>query len=711
MSTSKRKKLATAVGAVLVGTALAVAPLVTAQAYSPTPEVLYQLSSDEPCLKGRGNCVIYGKSAQTPSGRLVTAFEKATAVTYADGTTGAVGQTMPVWASDDHGTTWQHLSDVPAPAFLSDDPANDIYTSNWASPYLYTLPEDVGDLAAGTLLLASVVTGEDEFYREQKAADPNWVPSNDGDRRNLALALYSSVDDGSTWNFENIVATGGWQGGSAGATGVNVAKANVYKQVDPIWEPHLMVHEGQLVAYYSDENDYLGYDAATGVPILDPANDTAADSKAQILVHKTWDGTSAAWSQPVVDVAGPTFAWNGGQQIGRGRPGMTTIAPTTDGKWLLTYEYWGGGANVRYKIADDPLKFYEVGGAEGTSIGQLPIDQGSRVLPQGGSPVTIALPDGRIAYNAAGSGSVWINDGSSTGAWTEYQTTIGAGYSRTLQYVEGTGRLLILQSSWGGPGSEAIIRHADIDFGYTDGAYYRIVNRKTGQVIGTGDNTNDANLGNFDEPDVRLEDLGSVSNGATQYWHLTEKDGGTTTLLNMSGGREASIWTGNATVGQRIGQWVDHRHVGHWNIVESSDGYVKFQSSANPSVYLTGPNAGAPLTLQNALADGSQEWQIVEGVPQDLLKLATSATTRCVAKKAHVEIAVRNDDDTPADVSITTVYGAKSFPSVQPGQSVSADFRSRAGSMPAGTATVSATEPGGPATFDGEVAYAAANCK
>jgi len=37
---------------------------------------------------------------------------------------------------------------------------------------------------------------------------------------------------------------------------------------------------------------------------------------------------------------------------------MTTIVPTTDGRWLLTYENWGGGANVRHRLADDPPKFY-----------------------------------------------------------------------------------------------------------------------------------------------------------------------------------------------------------------------------------------------------------------------------------------------------------------------------------------------------------------
>ena len=415
----KRRRLGRALGAFLAASAVLVVAAGTAQAYSPTGGIMYQIG-DEPCLKGRDNCAAVPKSAQLPSGRLVASFEKATVV---PATGGADGETLPIYKSDDHGTTWQPLSELKAPAYLSDDPRYSKYTSNWASPYLYVLPQAVGSLKAGTLLLASVVTGEDYFYKEHKAADPKWTPSNDGDRKDLAMALFSSTDEGKTWKVLNVIATGGWQGGSAGAIGRNVAKANTHKQVDPLWEPYLMVHKGKLVCYYSDENGYLSFDPVTGVPKLDPGNDTAKDSHGQVLVHKTWDGRAAAWSDPVIDVAGPTDDMgNGKTEIGHGRPGMTNVVPTTDGKWLITYEYWAGGDNVRYKIADDPLKFYADGDPAGRNITALPVDPGSRRLATGGSPVLINLPDGRLVYNAAGSGNVWVNEsGRSDGVWKEYR--------------------------------------------------------------------------------------------------------------------------------------------------------------------------------------------------------------------------------------------------------------------------------------------------
>ncbi|MEU2286237.1 RICIN domain-containing protein [Streptomyces sp. NPDC013178] len=584
---------ATATG---LGAAFTVASAAGAWAYQPSPSNVYVADSPSTCNKKP--CVLYPKSAQLPGGRIVASFENSQG--------DPVGQTLPVYKSDDDGTTWQKLADVKAPAYLSGDAQYAKYTSNWTNPYLYVLPQDVGALSAGTLLLASVVSGDDPYYREQKAANSSWTPSGDGDRKDVAIALYSSTDDGATWSFRNIVAAGGWQGGG----GTHISTANANAQQDPVWEPHLVARGGKLVAYYSDENDYTGYDTGTGAPTLAPDNDTATDSQGQILVHRTWDGTTtSSWSRPVVDVPGGTVTNNGRTEIGDGRPGMTTIAPTTDGKWLLTYEYWGGGSNVRYRLADDPLKFY-ASGVTDAAITSLPVPSGGNTLSTGGSPVLLPMPDGRIVYNASGSSSVWVNEsGRSTGTWKQYQTPIAAGYSRDLQYVEGTGRVLILQASWSG-GSVGPVKYAEVDLGRSDSAYYTLVNRLTGQALAPdGGRTQDANL-TGDVPDLVLADRNSSDD--TQRWHLTAK-GDNVTLLNKAGGRSVAIWTGTATAGQRLAQWVDDGATDkQWTLVASTDGSYKLRSVRNTSLYLTGATTSGSVTLATATGDGSQDWQLVQ---------------------------------------------------------------------------------------------------
>ncbi|MFE2062709.1 RICIN domain-containing protein [Streptomyces sp. NPDC059467] len=610
MKTWARKALAAAT-ATSIGVAFAIASATTASAYQPSPSNLYTATNSAACNKSP--CVLYPKSAQLPDGRIVATFE--------DSETTPVGQTLPIYKSDDDGTSWSKLTDVKAPAYLSSDSSYAKYTSNWTNPYLYVLPQAVGSLSAGTLLLASIVSGDDYYYEEQKAANSSWTPTSDGDRKDVALALYSSTDDGATWSFQNIIAAGSWQGGSAGSLG-RTSSANTYKQVDPVWEPHLLAHNGQLIAYYSDENDYTGYDTTTGAPIIDPDNATATDSGGQVLMHRTWDGTSAsAWSSPVVDVPGSTVSMGSGKtEIGGGRPGMTTVAPTTDGKWLMTYEYWGGGTNVRYRIADDPTKFFS--GTDG-AITSLPVPSGGATLATGGSPVLLPMPDGRIVYNASGSGSVWVNEsGSSTGTWKQYQTPIAAGYSRQLQYVDGTGRVLVLQASWSGT-SVGPVKYAEVDLGRSDGAYYSLVNRLTGQVLTTDSGkTQDANLtGNT--PDLVLG--ASSSTSLTQRWHL-QATGSNVTLLNKAGGRAVAIWTGTATAGQKLTQWVDDGATDkQWTEVASStSGYYKLRSVKNTSLYMTGATDGGSVTLAASTDDGSQDWQLV----QDPLPTAATFTLK-----------------------------------------------------------------------------------
>lgn len=581
-----------------------------AMAYSPGYKPFYTASEEDKANFNKKNPILYPKAAQLEDGTLIATFERSVG--------DPVGQTMPIYRSVDYGTTWEAFSEVPSPAALTagteraDRYAK--YTSNWTNPYLYVMPETVGNLTKGTLLLASIVSGDDPYLKEQLAKNPDFNRvADDFDRKDVALALYAS-DDGKDWNFLDIVAEGGWQGSYGGP----FATENTYHQNDPVWEPFLMVYEGQLVCYYSDENEYDWdtYDIPSGTIQLHPDNATDPEDggSGQILMHKTWDGVGA-WSDPVVDEAGFELK---GKYAGGGRAGMTTVAKTTDGKWMMTFEWWNGGdANIQYKIADDPLKFSEAV--------KHPITDLVGGLTQGGSPVLINLPDGGIVYEAnGGDGDVWINEsGASDGVWKRYKTAVPAGYSRNMTYVPQTGRLVLLQGTFGG----FDISHGEVDLGESVGAYYQLVNRKTGQVLGTDGNTQDAVFNpNGDKPDVLA--VASDAETKTQYWHVMPAsgdgavgDGVEVKLLNRSGGRALGLYNGNAGAGGQLTQWVDDNGSDKlWIMETTEDGYYRLKSGKaageGRTLYANGGTEGGNVTLTAQAYDGSDEWMLVRDVAQ-----------------------------------------------------------------------------------------------
>lgn len=593
-----------------------------ANAYTPSPQTMYKMDgTTERCNKGGdySGCIVYPKAAQLTSGRIVTTFERSVG--------DPVGEKLPVYASDDDGATWSKISDVPSPHDLEpDNAAYSKYVSNWTNPYLYTLPEDVGDLKAGTLLLASVVSGEDAYYKEQKAAKgDSWYNNTDGDRKDMAIALFSSTDGGVNWNVLGIVTEGGWQGGSARAGGKIISSENTYRQIDPVWEPYLMVYNGQLVCYYSDERDYAGYDKETGVLQLATDDVTGTDNGGQVLAHRTWDGkASSSWSEAVLDVAGKNISDG---KIGNGRPGMTNVVPTTDGKWLITYEDWGGNGSTKYKIADNPLEFYKTEG-QGTNTNKLPVADTSKNVAQGGSPVLVRRTDGSLMYNASGSGRVWINEsGRSNGEWRAYNTTLSGGYSRNLTELS-NGRVLILHTGFSG--SE--IQYADVDFGNTAGDYYTVTNKASGKVLGTGGNTQDVEFTASDAADIVVENAIDTENAAadTQLWHLQSKSDSTVTLLNKSGGRALAPYGGGNLAGKKMCSWVDEGSAKYeWVKVDAGDGYYRLQNQGDVSLYLTAAADGTVRLSALDEANDSQLWKFKADVDTATLQeLVNQAETK-----------------------------------------------------------------------------------
>jgi hypothetical protein len=65
-------------------------------------------------------------------------------------------------------------------------------------------------------------------------------------------------------------------------------------------------------------------------------------------------------------------------------------------------------------------------------------------------------------------------------------------------------------------------------------------------------------------------------------------------------------------LGAQLAQWVDDSGSDKlWNLVQTSEGYYKLQSTANASLYATAATAGGAVDLQAATDAHTQQWQTV----------------------------------------------------------------------------------------------------
>lgn len=181
-------------------------------------------------------------------------------------------QVYPIYKSTDGGDNWQLISNV------YDKEYNLLRTSQ---PCLYELPVKVGDMPAGTILLAGNIFDD----------SPHTVSR---------IVIYKSTDGGYTWSFLSEVDNGG----------PCVYDPSTTSTTTTVWEPFLgMSKDGKLVCYYSDERQ-------------------KADGVLQAVSFKTSsDGKN--WSSLSNVAAIPNRS---------DRPGMITVTELPNGKYMATYE-------------------------------------------------------------------------------------------------------------------------------------------------------------------------------------------------------------------------------------------------------------------------------------------------------------------------------------------------------------------------------------
>lgn len=164
-------------------------PLAYASLATATPAVFSNRTIFTPPSNYTDPRVLYARSVQLPNGDLLATWEN-----YSPEPPPVY---FPIYRSRDNGYSWTEISRV-------QDTANGLGLRY--QPFLYVLPETIGQFPAGTLLLAG-----------------NSIPT---DLSSTHIDLYASSDDGETWSFVSHIAEGGEAVPDNGLT--------------PVWEPFLL---------------------------------------------------------------------------------------------------------------------------------------------------------------------------------------------------------------------------------------------------------------------------------------------------------------------------------------------------------------------------------------------------------------------------------------------------------------------------------------
>ena len=217
--------------------------------------------------------IIYLKNSGDSNGTLLCTYDQLKKIPVDVGNGKKIfKQVYPIYQSIDGGDSWKLISNV------YDKEYGLLRTSQ---PCLYELPQQVGDMPAGTVLLAGNIF-DDEPYTQSR------------------IVVYKSLDGGKTWSFLSQVDHGG----------PCTYDPSVTSTTTTVWEPYLnLSKDGRLVCYYSDERQ-----KANGV-LQAVSFRTSSDGK-------NWSSLS--------NVTAITNK--------KDRPGMITVSKLPDGKYIATYE-------------------------------------------------------------------------------------------------------------------------------------------------------------------------------------------------------------------------------------------------------------------------------------------------------------------------------------------------------------------------------------
>lgn len=279
-------------------------------------------------------------------------------------------QGYPVFKSRDGGNTWEFVTEVRE---------DDEYPPVW-QPHLFELPRQLGDMPAGTLLLAACSINRIVHIS--------------------ALRVYRSYDLGKTWEMYSTIVTGG----GAGDNGILSTG---------VWEPFLMMlDDGRLVCYYSDSTD-------------------AVNHSQEISYRVSSDGVT--WGSTVK-------VCSFGKQAER--PGMSVVTRIGDGRYMMVYEIIDSSpVCVAFRYSNDGLNWgdpadrgHNIVTEEGAYLGSGPYIAYIPGIGQKGRIIVRATYQSPLAPPGIGT-YLYYNDNYGEGRWkimdtpTPYNSANHHGYS------------------------------------------------------------------------------------------------------------------------------------------------------------------------------------------------------------------------------------------------------------------------------------------
>nr|BFE61210.1 hypothetical protein GCM10020063_057360 [Dactylosporangium thailandense] len=163
----------------------------------------------------------------------------------------------------------------------------------------------------------------------------------------------------------------------------------------------------------------------------------------------------------------------------------------------------------------------------------------------------------------------------------------------------------------------------------------------------------------------------------------------------------------------KLQYWTD---AGTWADVEQPTAYGTSATEWNTVTFkkVTTTKLRALLTASGTEegkgAPGVQEWEVydVPGAATPQFDVEVQAKTQCIAGTAYVSVNARNADDQTLTIELVTPYGSRTVTGVAPGKTAYQSFNARTASVPAGSATVKVTGPGG--SMEIKAPYTASTC-